>query len=85
MACILHNYHGMINSTFKIKVNDWEQRYLEEMDALAEIAEILATRFGQREMLKDVLEVLERKLEMVHGTIMPVSYTHLTLPTNREV
>jgi Nif-specific regulatory protein len=73
MARILRIYPSMINSTFKVIDNIWEQRYLDEMAVLSEIAEILATRFGQREMLKDVLEVLERKLEMVHGTIMLLS------------
>ncbi|NLD98970.1 MAG: sigma 54-interacting transcriptional regulator [Fibrobacter sp.] len=51
----------------------WHTRYEKEMDALAEISGILATRFGQREMLQDVLEVLEQKLTMIRGTIMLLS------------
>lgn len=47
-----------------------EQQYERELGTLSEIAQILATRYGQHEMLKEVLSTLEHRLGMVRGTIM---------------
>lgn len=45
----------------------------DQLDTLAEIADILVIRHGQREMLQDVLGVLDRRLGMIRGTIMLLS------------
>lgn len=44
-----------------------------QLDALAQIADILAIRHGQCEMLQNVLDILNRKLGMIRGTIMLLS------------
>ncbi len=44
-----------------------------ELDALHSIGQILATRAGQREMLLEILDVLDQELGMVRGTIMLLS------------
>ncbi len=44
-----------------------------ELAALYAIARILATRSGQREMLLEILGVLEKELQMLRGTIMILS------------
>ncbi len=48
-------------------------RHEHELQALYAISQILATRAGQREMLLELLDVLERELGMVRGTIMLLS------------
>ena len=42
--------------------------------ALYQISRILAEGFGQEAMLGEILEVLQRRLDMCHGTIMLVSH-----------
>ena len=37
------------------------------------------------ELEKELLDELEGIAKQLGGTMCPVSYTHLTLPTNREV
>jgi Nif-specific regulatory protein len=50
-----------------------EDRHERELDALYSIARILSTRAGQRVMLLEILDELERELGMVRGTIMLLS------------
>ena len=41
---------------------------------------------GYRETVADAKKVLDKHaLGTAHNKVIPVSYTHLTLPTNREV
>ncbi len=48
-------------------------RHVNELDALHEISQILASSAGQREMLAEVLDVLHEHLGMTRGTIMLVN------------
>jgi Nif-specific regulatory protein len=45
----------------------------EDLRVLAEIARLLATQHGQRQMLADVLKLLEERLGLIRGTIMLLS------------
>ncbi|MFP4141300.1 MAG: sigma 54-interacting transcriptional regulator [Phycisphaerae bacterium] len=57
-----------------------------ELQALNTIARILATRAGQREMLLEILDVLDQELGMVRGTIMLLSPdgSELTIEATRS-
>ncbi len=52
-----------------IDINDHKS----QLDVLYSIAVIIGTRAGQRQMLQDVLDVLETKLSMHRGTVMLLS------------
>jgi Nif-specific regulatory protein len=45
----------------------------EDLRALAEIAKLLATHHGQRQMLVEVLKLLEERLALIRGTVMLLS------------
>jgi Nif-specific regulatory protein len=47
--------------------------YDEDLRVLAEIAKILATHHGQRQMLVEVLKLLEERLALIRGTVMLLS------------
>ncbi len=49
------------------------QRHERELDVLASVSQLMATRSGQQEMLTKVLHELERKLRMRHSTVMLLS------------
>ena len=49
---------------------DEECRREQEMSALYRIAQVLAAPPGQRETLREILEVLENELGMIRGTVM---------------
>ena len=40
---------------------------------------------GKTSLARAILRLLPRNVHTFSGEIVPVSYTHLTLPTNREV
>ena len=43
------------------------------LDALCSVARVLASHYGQREMLSMILEVMKRELSMARGTILLLS------------
>ena len=45
----------------------------EDLRVLAEIARLLATQHGQRQMLAEVLKLLEERLALIRGTVMLLS------------
>ena len=51
----------------------------QQLDALSQIAEIIALRSKEQEMLVDILDVLELKLQMQRGTIMLLTTDTLEL------
>ncbi len=61
-------------------------RHEKELRALHSIAEILATRTGQREMLLEIIDVLDQELGLIRGTIMLLSPdgTELTIEATRS-
>ena len=61
-------------------------RHEKELRALHSIAEILATRTAQREMLLEILDVLDQELGMIRGTVMLLSPdgTELTIEATRS-
>ena len=78
---------------FGDKIRDYFHKYESAQSHLDAI--IKALRNGQDELLKDnaaleqekvhLWETLQRLAQYVYIADRPVSYTHLTLPTNREV
>ena len=55
------------------------EQHENDLDVLAAIAELQSTQFESRQLLADVLEILERGLGMLRGTIM------LLLPDGDEL
>ena len=59
---------------------------VKELRLLFEVLQILDSASDLSDNLETVLEVMAEHTGMMRGVItLPVSYTHLTLPTNREV
>ena len=46
--------------------------HVTQLRALHEISDVMVTMTGQEEMLRRILEILERRLDLIHGTIMLV-------------
>ncbi len=62
-------------------------RHKRELQALYSVAKIMATRSGQREMLLEILDVLDHELAMSHGTVMLLSSdgTELVVEAARNI
>ena len=62
----------------------WE--ILKTLKTKAETSMILTTHYMEEaENLCDYIVIMDNGVILKEGTLQPVSYTHLTLPTNREV
>lgn len=49
------------------------RQHEKQLETLHEIAQVLAKKSGQRKMLQDILQILEKRLNVFHATIMLLS------------